>query len=320
MDAAAHTLAPPHAHGHNHHHESLRGTPEGRIKLALALTLACLGASLLGGFLAHSLALLSDAGHMLSDAGSLALALFAQRVATRPRTLARTYGSRRAETLAAFVNAILLGVTAVWVIVEAVARWEAPPPVDGGLLLGFATIGLLGNLAAAWALGGGGAAHNANTRAALAHVIYDALGSVAAMAAGVFVLVFGWNRADPLISLGLALLILWSAWTLVRQAADVLMESTPVGLDLDALERTIRETPGVADLHDLHAWTISDGFDLMTVHVLLDGGRHGTDVAREVSDRVRERHQITHVTVQPEPPSLRYSVHPLASLKRRRTD
>ena len=317
MHAHAHALGTPHAHDH---HEGLGRTPESRIRVALLLTVGSMGASLLGGALAHSLALLSDAGHMLSDAGSLALALFAQRVATRPRTQLRTYGSRRAETLAAFVNAILLGVTAVWVIVEALARWESPPPVNGRYLVAFATFGLLVNLAAAWVLGGGtDAHHNANTRAALAHVLSDAAGSGAAMLAGVFVVGLGWNRADPVISLGIALLILWSAWTLIREAADVLMEGAPSGLELQELERTIRETPGVAELHDLHAWTISEGFDAVTVHVVLDGARHGTDVAREVSDRVRAQHHITHVTVQPEPPSLRLTVQPLATLKRRRT-
>jgi cobalt-zinc-cadmium efflux system protein len=315
MHAGAQALGTPHEHPH---HDALRGTPEGRLRIALGLTIASMAVSIVGGLLAHSLALLSDAGHMLADAGSLALALFAQRVATRPRTLLRTYGSRRAETLAAFVNAILLGVTAVWVIVEALARWESPPAVDGRLILGFATFGLLANLAAVWVLGGDAEQHNANTRAALAHVLSDAAGSGAAMLAGALVLWLGWARADPVISLGLAILILWSAWTLVRQAADVLMEGAPVGLELGELERTIRETPGVTDLHDLHAWTISDGFDAVTVHVVLDGTRHGTDAARDVSDRVRARHRITHVTVQPEAPTLSVSV-PL-TLRRRRTD
>ena len=281
---------------------------EGRILAALLLTLASMVLEVVGGVLAGSLALLSDAGHMLADAGALFLALIAQRVASRPRTALRTYGSRRAETLAAFLNGIALGVTAVWIFLEAVERWRNPPPVNGRFMLVIATIGLVANLLAAWVLSSGAFERNANTRAALAHVLSDAAGSVAAMLAGVCVLFLGWPRADPAVSLGLSVLILWSAWRLVLRTAAVLMESTPPGLSLPDLDTTIRRTPGVADLHDLHAWTISDGFDIVTVHVVLDGTLHGTDVAREVAGRVREIHRIEHVTVQPEPPAAQISL------------
>jgi len=292
--------------------------PARRIRVALILTLATMLVEVAGGVMSGSLALISDAGHMMADAGALALALVAQQVAARPRTLRRTYGSRRAETLAAFVNGIVLGVTAVWVILEAVERWRTPTAIDAPFMLAVAVAGLLANLTAAWILSGRGATHNANTRAALAHVLADAAGSVAAIVAGVLVLSFGWTRADPAISVVLAVLILWSAWKLVTQTVGVLMEGAPAGVPLEELERTIRETRGVADLHDLHAWTISEGFDILTVHVVLDGAHHGTDVAREVGERVRERHRIAHVTVQPEPPAVRPSLHPVAVLRRRR--
>ncbi len=304
-------------HSSGDHRHDLKDTPEHRIRVALLLTLATMLASIVGGIVAHSLALLSDAGHMLADAGALGLALVAQRVAARPRTVARTYGSRRAETLAAFVNAILLGVTSVWVIVEALHRWQNPPEVNGGWILIVAGGGLAVNLVAARILSRGEQGHNANTRAALAHVLSDVAGSVAAMLAGFFVLFLGWSRADPAISFGLALLILWSAWTLISRTADVLMEGVPPGLLLPELERTILETPGVADLHDLHAWTISDGFDSVTVHVVLDGSRHGTEVALDVSSRIRNRHQIGHVTVQPEAPSSPVLGQTLVELRRR---
>jgi len=304
---------PAHAHVHDH---GTAQTPEGRIKAALILTLLTMGASIVGGLYAHSLALLSDAGHMLADAGALALALVAQRVASRPRSHRRTYGSRRAETLAAFTNAIFLGVASVWVIAEAVERWREPPDVKGGWMLAVAVGGLIVNLFAARLLSGG--VHNENTRAALAHVISDAAGSVAAIIAATLVLVWGWRRADPLISVALAVLIFWSAWRLVARSVDVLMEGTPAGLAPEDLERTIRETPGVAALHDLHAWTISEGFEAVTVHVVLDGTRHGTEVAREVRDRIRERHHIDHVTVQPEAASAPVSFQPLAGLEVKR--
>jgi cobalt-zinc-cadmium efflux system protein len=273
--------------------------------------------SIAGGLLSHSLALLSDAGHMLADAGALALALVAQRVASRPRTEERTYGSRRAETLAAFLNAIFLGVASVWVIVEAIERWSAPPEIAGGWMLAVAVGGLVVNLVAAWVLSRGHH-HNENTRAALAHVLSDVAGSVAAMAAAFMILEWGWRRADPIISLVLAVMILWSAWKLVARAADVLMEGAPAGLAAE-VERTIRETPGVASVHDLHVWRISEGFEVVTAHVILDGTRHGTDVSRDTCVRIRDRHQITHVTVQPEQPSLpAQHFQPLSTLGRRR--
>lgn len=291
---------------------------EKRIRIALLLTLVAMVGSVAGGLASHSLALLSDAGHMLADAGALALALVAQRVAARPRTSNLTYGSRRAETLAAFVNAIVLCITAIWVIVEAAERWKDPPEIQGRWMLAVAVGGLVVNLVAARILSADGHGHNANVRAALAHVLADAAGSVAAIAAAVCVLFLGWRRADPLISVALALLILWSAWRLITRTADVLMEGAPVGLMVADLERTIRETPGVAELHDLHAWTISDGFDVVTVHVVLDGSRHGTEVAQQVSDRIKAEHSILHVTVQPEPPKLRASVHPVSALRPRK--
>jgi cobalt-zinc-cadmium efflux system protein len=303
-------LADAHDHG-------LGQTPERRIRAALILTLATMGVSIAGGVFAHSLALLSDAGHMLADAGALFLALVAQRVASRPRTHRRTYGSRRAETLAAFTNAIFLGVVSVWVIAEAVERWREPQDIKAGWMLAVAVGGLVVNLIAARLLAGSGV-HNENTRAALAHVLSDAAGSVAAIVAAVLVLGWGWRRADPLISVVLAVLIFWSAWRLVARTLDVLMEGTPAGLVAGDLERTIHETPGVAALHDLHAWTISEGFEAVTVHVVLDGTRHGTEVAREVSDRIRERHHIDHVTVQPEAASAPVSFQSLAGLKDRR--
>ena len=301
---------PDHAHG-------LRETPEGRILLALVLTLITMVASIVGGVVSHSLALLSDAGHMMADAAALALALVAQRVASRPRTHRRTYGSRRAEVLAAFVNALFLGLTSVWVVVEAVDRWRTPPDVNARWMLAVAGGGLAVNLVAAWVLSSGHG-HNENTRSALAHVLSDAAGSVAAIVAAVIVLGWGWQRADPLISVVLAVMIFWSAWKLVVRTAGVLMEGTPAGLHPPDLERTIRATPGVGDLHDLHAWRISEGFDVVTVHVILDGTRHGPEVAQEVCARVRSEHGIDHVTVQPEPPPARVTFQPRSTIGRPR--
>jgi cobalt-zinc-cadmium efflux system protein len=271
------------------------------------------------GWLSNSLALLSDAGHMLSDTGALALALAAQRMADRPRTRARTFGFRRAETLAALANAAALGASAVFIVVEAVRRLRAGSiEIEGGWMLGVATAGLAVNLASAWILGGG-REQNANVRAAMAHVLSDAAGSVAAMIAGAMVLLGGLTWADPASSLVIAVLVALAAWRLVRTTAGVLMEGAPAGLDVKELEKTIRDTKGVADLHDLHAWRIEEGFDAVTVHVVLDPGAHGVEVASQVARRVHKAHGVEHVTVQPEAPTVS-SVVPVTALKKRRSD
>jgi cobalt-zinc-cadmium efflux system protein len=252
---------------------------------------------------------------MLADAGALGLALMAQRVAARPRSLSRTYGYRRAETLAALANGVVLGVAAIWVIAEAVARFKEPTAIEAVPMLVVAVLGLGFNLFAGFILSSGHV-HNANTRAAVAHVAADALGSVSAIVAAVMVLAFGWQRADAIASLVISVLILLGAFRLVSETVRVLMESVPSGVVLEELERTIRATPGVADLHDLHAWTISDGFDAVTVHVVLDGTAHGTEVARDVGERIHRDHQVTHVTVQPEAPPLSPALHPVENLLR----
>jgi cobalt-zinc-cadmium efflux system protein len=267
------------------------------------------------GLFSRSLALLSDAGHMLTDAGALALALVAQHLAARARTERRTFGYRRAEILAALINGTVLGASAIWIIIEAARRFSEPREILGGPMLVVAGLGLIVNLIAAWLLAHG--AHgNINTRAAAAHVASDAAGSVAAMMAAGLVLGFGWNAADPIASIVISLLILWGAWRLVRESVDVLMEGTPAGVDPNALEEVIRSAPGVASLHDLHVWCISDGFPVVTVHVVLDGSGHGTDVSQTVARRIQERFGIEHVTVQPEAPATK--LVPVAALTRYR--
>ena len=253
------------------------------------------------GWLSGSLALLADAGHMLSDSAALVLALVAQHIARRPRSTTRTFGSRRAEVIAAFVNGIVLAVTAVFIVREAIDRIVSPGPIVGSWMLVTAVIGLVVNIVAAFVLGHGGH-DNANTRAAFLHVLSDALGSAGAIIAALFVMLLGWYRADPIISLLIAVLILAGAWRLVRETVSVLMEGTPPHVDINSLEGTIQKVPGVREVHDLHAWTISDGFHAVTAHVVLDGDRHGTEVVAEVARCIKNEHQIDHVTLQPEAP------------------
>lgn len=306
-----------HDHDHDHGHAAdLRDVSRRRLLFALALTASFLVVEVVAGILSGSLALLSDAGHMLTDAGALGLALWAQTLGTRPRSDSKTFGYRRAEILAAAANGIVLGITALAVIVEAIRRFAAPPHVEGRAMLVVAALGLGINLVAAWNLsrGGGG---NMNLRAAAAHVLADAAGSVAAIAAAVLILAFGWRLADPITSILISALILVGAWRLLRETTHVLMEGAPPGIDVSTLERITRETPGVRDVHDLHVWSIVDDAPIITAHVLLAPGAHGVEVARDVGRRIEGKIGGAHVTVQPEADSNPERLFPKGTLVRR---
>lgn len=289
-------------HGHGDHGHGHAGEAPARVlRVALVLTAAFMLVEAAVGVWSGSLALLADAGHMLSDAGALALALVAQHFAGRPRTARSTFGFRRAEVLAAFINGVALALTAVWVIVEAVERWVAPHAIRGVGMLATAVVGLLVNAVVAGVLMGA-QKHSLNVRAAFVHVLTDALGSVAAILAGLAVVFLGWVRADPALSVLIALLVAYSGWRVLRETTAILLEAAPRHLDVPAIERSIRECAGVAALHDLHVWRISDRFDVLTVHVTLERGAHGVDVCRSVADQLRAAYGLDHVTVQPEAP------------------
>lgn len=253
------------------------------------------------GILSGSLALLADAGHMLADAGALALALAAQKFAARPRTDRSTYGFRRAEVLAAFVNGMALAAVAMLVFTEAVERWLTPVAIQGTAMLVTASLGLLVNLVVA-AILMQGQKSSINVRAAFAHVLSDALGSVGAILAGIAVVVWDFQRADPLLSVVIATLVAWSGFRIMRETAVILLESAPAHLDVPAIEQSIRSCPGVADVHDLHVWRISERFDTLTAHVVLQRGQHGTEVCRAIAEHLRQIYGLSHVTIQPEAP------------------
>ncbi len=305
-DAHGHGAHDPGGHGHGHGHDGhghgdLSDAPTRALGTALGLTATFMVAEALAGLWSGSLALLADAGHMLADSGALVLALVAQRWASRPRTLRSTFGHRRAEVLAAFVNGVVLALAAAWIVVEAAERWFAPQQIHGVGMLLTAVAGLLVNLAAAGVLM---RAHGRtiNVRAALAHVLLDALGSVGAMTAGVLVTFFGILRADAGVSVAIAILVAYGGWRVLRETTGILLEAAPESVDVQAVERTILECDGVGSLHDLHVWRISDRFDAVTVHVILERGAHGVDVCRRVADALRATHGLTHTTVQPEAP------------------
>lgn len=314
-----------HGHGHAHSHAhavaasqpaGLAGSASRKLGWALSLTGLFFFVEISAGLLTNSLSLLSDAGHMLGDSGALVLAILAQRIAQRPRTRVHTFGFRRAEILAALMNGALLLVTCVLIVREAVERFGSTQPIKGGPMFVVALVGLGVNLVSALILSHGES--NANTRAALLHVLSDALGSVGAIVASLCVLYLDLQIADTLVSVGIALLIAGSAYRLLRDTSSVLMERAPAHVDLAELEALVRATNGVGDVHDLHAWAISDGFDAVTVHVVLTGSSHGTDVARLVGERIRQRFGIEHVTVQPEAPPVSAQLLPAARLTERK--
>jgi cobalt-zinc-cadmium efflux system protein len=252
--------------GHDHGHAA--GAPRGRLAAVLAITLAVLVTEVVGAALTGSLALLADAGHLLTDATGIAFALAAATLARRPPTPARTFGHHRVEILAAALNALLLVAVAVYVFVEGVLRLFHPPEVSPGLLVTFAVAGLAGNAASA-ALLARAQRHNLNARGAFLEVVSDGLASVAVIVAAVTIALTGWQRADAVVSLLVALFILPRTWRLFREAAEVLLESAPAGVDLTELRRHLMEVPGVLEVHDLHAWTITSGMPVLSAHVVV---------------------------------------------------
>ena len=287
-------------HGHTHSHSQPRSRESiFRIRLALSLTAAYMVAEAVGGWLTNSLALLADAGHMLTDVAALALTLFAISFASRPATPKKTYGYYRLEILAAFVNGIALALLSIWIIIEAVERWQSPPEIKGGGLIAVAFGGLLVNIAAAYLLHGDHK-HDLNIRGAFLHVLGDLLGSVAAIAAGALVLAFGWVWADAVCSILISLIIIFGAWRLILESVNVLLEGTPAHISVVAVEDAIREIDGVSGVHDLHVWTISSGIEALSVHIAHDETVRHSDLLATVRDKLHDRFGIDHMTIQME--------------------
>jgi cobalt-zinc-cadmium efflux system protein len=283
---------------HCTHRAPLRAESRRRMAVVLAITGVVMVAEVVGGWLAGSLALLADAGHMLADAGAIGLALFATHAAQRPATPERSFGLQRLEILAALVNGALLLAIALGIAIEAYHRFGAPPPVNGALLLSVATVGLAANVAGTVVLHRGHQ-HSLNQRGAYLHVLGDLLGSAGAVAAGLIVLATGWIPADPLISVLIAGLILASAWRLVRESVDVLLEATPAHIDLGHVHDRVASVPGVDSVHDLHVWTVTSGVVAMSGHVVVKDPHDNQPVLEEVQGRMRAL-GINHVTVQME--------------------
>jgi cobalt-zinc-cadmium efflux system protein len=270
--------------------------------LMLLLSATYMTAEALGGWWTGSLALLADAGHMASDVASLALAVFALWVVQRPATARRTFGNTRAEILAALAQGTGLVAVALMIMREAFGRVEAPPAVDGGTMLAIATGGLAINALGLWLLAGD-RQHNLSIRGAWLHVLADALGSLGAMSAGAAIWLFDWRWADPAASFAIAILVIISAWHLVRDALDVLMEAAPRHLDVSEIRRALHRVHEVLEVHDLHVWSIGSGEVSLSCHAVSSAGADPTDLLVRCNELLAREFEIRHATIQVEPAS-----------------
>lgn len=308
-DSTEHKHEHEHEHGHDHDHgkgahshtAAVTSDNERRIRLVFLMTVGYAGVQAVGGWFSGSLALIADAGHMVSDAAALLLALIAYRVARRAPDMARTYGFHRVRVLAAMANGASLLLLVVWIAWEAIGRLRAPSEVLAGPMLAVAAIGLVVNLVGAYVLWRGNRG-DGNLKGALLHVVGDLLGSVGAIAAAIGILLTGWTLLDPLLSVLVSVLVVRSAWSLLSDSVLVLLQAVPRGLDTQAAERDVLSLPGVAEVGHFHAWTLTDERTVATIHVTPASGADPLALPAQVAQCLHERHAIAHTTVQVDPP------------------
>lgn len=301
MTAHAHHHDHPHGHSHAHHHEPRKS--QRILSIVLALNFVYMLAEVVGGYLANSLALLSDAGHMLTDVAALALSLFAARFAMRPATPRKTYGYYRMEILAALANGVTLILISLLICYEAWHRLRQAEIVDAKTMIVISLGGLLVNIISAKVLHGAHT-HDLNLHGAFLHVLGDLFGSVAAVGAALLILWRGWLWADPVFSVVIGLLIVYSSWRLVSNAVNILLEGTPAHINAAAVEVAMRAVPGVRDVHDLHIWTITSNRYAVTAHVIIDEASNSYQILRELRELLSSRFSLTHSTLQIEDPYL----------------
>jgi cobalt-zinc-cadmium efflux system protein len=290
-----------HRHDHAGHHHHGAGANERSIALAFAILFVFMVIEGVGGVLSGSLALLADAGHMVSDVAALGMSWLAIHVGKRPADAARSFGYKRLEVLAAFVNGCALFLIAGWVVFEAVRRFAAPVPVVGHLMLAVAVAGTLANVIAFLVLSGGDRA-NLNVRSAWVHVLGDLIGQIAAVIAATVILATGWYPIDPILSVFVALVILRSAYGIVRASSHILLEGTPPGLDLEAMRDDLKSViPATADVHHMHVWSLSAEQPMITLHVSCTGTENAESIMSSIRARLREHYGIAHSTIQVEP-------------------
>ncbi|MEW6371833.1 MAG: cation diffusion facilitator family transporter [Pseudomonadota bacterium] len=300
----AHHQAPSSEHLHAHldgdarHGHTIEARSHKALGIALVLTLLFALVEVVTGFVSNSLALISDAGHMVTDAAALGLALLAQLIAKRPPSSRHSFGFVRAEALAAFVNCLAMLALVAWIVYEAVQRLTHPEPVQGGVVLVVAALGAAINIVVAWVLSRD--TESINTRAALVNVLGDLLGSVAAIAAGAIIYFTGWVRIDPILSIFVSLLILKSTLGILRESYHFLMEGVPHGIDYLQVGADLAEVEGVLSVHDLHVWDMSPGHPALIGHLEIKDLAEWPVVLRRVKAMLLDKHGIDHVTLQPE--------------------
>jgi len=298
--------------GHHGHGGSAAKGRRTRLIWVMALTVVIFVVQVIGGLMSGSLALLADAGHMLTDSTGLVIALIAAVLAARPATVSRTFGLQRAEVLAALANGLLLVAVAVWVLIQAIDRWNAPTDIASGVMLAVAVVGACANTVGLLVLRGG-QAESLNLRGAYLEVVGDLLGSIAVIIAAIVIMATGYTRADSIASIAIFAMIIPRAWSLLREVVDVLLEATPRGVDLDQVRAHIREVQGVVDVHDLHAWTITSGSPVLSAHVVVDAECIRSGVSGMVLDRLGEclgeHFDLEHCTFQLEPEGHRAHEH-----------
>ncbi|MFO0676365.1 MAG: cation diffusion facilitator family transporter [Polyangiaceae bacterium] len=285
---------------HDHGHTDRSSKNMKRLAIVLAFTSVYMIAEVVGGIATGSLALLADAGHMLTDVGGLALALVAMKFAAKPASPEKTYGYYRVEILAALTNAVVLIGISIYILVEAYQRFRHPPEVQSKSMIVVAAIGLVVNLAGVNVLKAG-SEESLNMKGAYFEVISDLLTSIGVIVAGVIMLATGWYLADPILSAGIGLFIFPRTWKLMKEAVGVLLEGTPSDVNLTALRQSMGEVPGVAGVHDLHVWALTSNVNAMSAHVVVAAGAAYEDVLAAVNEHVRTSFKIGHVTIQVEP-------------------
>ena len=286
------------AHDHNHVHSHAGEANERRVGLAALLTGAFMFAEVAGGIISGSLALLADAGHMLTDFASLSLAWFAFRLARRPADWKRTYGFDRFQVLVAFTNGLALFAIAAWIVYEAIERLSGTPHISGGIMVIVAALGLLVNLGAFWLLQGADR-ENLNVRGAAIHVLGDLLGSVAALVAGAVILLTAWMPIDPLLSLVVAAIIVRSGWQVVADAGHILLEGAPTELDTRAIgPDLVANVPGLKEVHHVHVWSITQARRMVTLHACIPEAQDSDLLIKGIKARLKERFGLDHATVE----------------------
>jgi cobalt-zinc-cadmium efflux system protein len=284
-----------HSHGHGHSHDHSKDASEHRLRRALVLLFLFTVVEAVGGFWSNSIALLAEATHMLADCASLLLGIIAIRFGQRVASADRTYGNRRYQTLAAYTNGLTLLALTVWVVVEAVSRLITPHPVNGSIMLGVAVVGGIANIATYMVLSG---ATSLNERSARAHVMSDVLGSAAAVVAAGLIIGMGWVIADPLLSIAVSILILRSGWQLTRDSAHVLLEGAPAHFDAARVEKDLKGLPGVANIHHVHAWSMTGEAPIVTLHAQLFENVDRQRTLAVILERLGSQFGVEHATVQ----------------------